>query len=46
MFVKVLIACCHLARGDWIGMKNKKSSKEKTEELQRGDWHNERFDRE
>ena len=36
--MEALIVCCHLSRGDWIGMKNRKSSKEKTEELQRSAW--------
>ena len=44
--MKVPIVCHRLARGNWIGMKSRKSSKEKTEELQRGNWHSERFDRE
>ena len=44
--LKIQKMCCRLAKGDWIGMKDKKVSKEKNEELQRGDWNDERFDRE
>ena len=43
--MRVPIVCCHLARGNWIGMKNKKSSEEKPEDLQRGAWYYERFGR-
>ena len=45
IFLKVPIVCCCLARGNWTGMKNRKSSKEETEELERGAWYHERFDR-
>ena len=43
--MKVPIVCRQLARGNWIGMKTRKSNKEKTEELQRGVWNYKRFDR-
>ena len=44
--MKVQIMCCQFARGNWMGMKDRKWSMEKTEELQKGDWHDKRFDRE
>ena len=44
--MKVPIVCHRLARGNWIGMKDRKRSREKTEELHKGDWNDERFDRE
>ena len=37
--------CHQLARGNWIGMKTRKSNKEKTEGLQKGDWYDNRLDR-
>ena len=37
IWVKVQIICCRLARGNWMGMKDKKKSRGKTEELQKGD---------
>ena len=45
ILVKVPIVCHRLAKGIWIGMKTRKSNKEKTEELQRGIWTYDRFDR-
>ena len=45
IFLKVPIVCHRLARGNWTGMKNRKSNKEKTEKLQRGAWYYKRFDR-
>ena len=44
--MKVLIGCRQFARSDWIGIKDRKRSREKTEKLQKGDWHDNRFDRE
>ena len=45
ILVKVPVVCHQLSRGDWIGMKTRKSNKKKTEELQRGIWAYERFER-
>ena len=43
--MKVPIVSCCLARGKLTGMKFMKRRKEKTEELQKGAWYYERFDR-
>ena len=43
--MKVQIMCRQFARGDWMGMKDRKWSMEKTEELQKGNWYDKRFDR-
>ena len=43
---RVQIVCCPFVRGNWMGMKDKKWSMEKTEELQKGDWNGKIFNRE
>ena len=44
-FLKVPIVCHHLARGNWTGMKNRRSNKKKTKGPQIGAWYYRRFDR-
>ena len=44
--MKVQIMCRCLASGNWMGMKGRKKSIEKTEELQISDWNDKKFDRE
>ena len=44
--MKVQTVCCRLARCNWMLMKDRKKSKEKTKGLQKGNWNDKRFDRE
>ena len=43
--MKIHIVSHQFARGNWMGMKVRKISRQKTERLQKGDWNDERFDR-
>ena len=44
--MKVPIVCRPFTRGDGMGMKYRKRSREKTAKLQKGDWNDKRFYRE
>ena len=44
--VSVSRVCYQFVIGDWAGMNTRKINKEKTDRLQKGDWHDKRFDRE
>ena len=43
--MKVPIVCRQFTRGNRAKMKTRKSSKEKTDKLQKGNWNDKRFDR-
>ena len=43
--MKLRIVYCRFNRGNWMGVKDRKWSNQKTKRLQKGDWHDERFDR-
>ena len=42
---KAHIVSHRFAKDNWIGMKDRNRSREKTEKLQKGDWYDKRFDR-
>ena len=44
--MRVLVVSHHMTKDRMTGRKFCKMTKEKTEELQNGAWHNKRFDRE
>ena len=43
--MKLHIVCCQFNRGNLLVVKDRKWSNQKTDRLQKGDFHDERFDR-